>query len=186
MKKWIALLVLLAIPAVVWGALKPVRILAPRLNGLTCKSAICTDAPSRYKEASALYQAALSFVDSHIGEIRQPPRVVFCASQACFASFGFKHASANTIGTFGIVIGPSAWREFYLRHEMIHYLQNEKLGSIKMWLEEPRWFTEGMAYALSEDPREHLGPPWQRYREHFKAWYARVGRQQLWVQAAKL
>ena len=186
MLKRFLIVVLLSLPMAAWAFFKPVRILAPELAGVTCVNAfICIDDLSRLAEASALYQSALQFVGSSIGEIEQPPRVVFCATEACNESFGFKSA-ANTIGTFGIVISPRAWKPYYLRHEMIHHLQKERLGNFKGWLVTPDWFIEGMAYRLSEDPRPALPEPLQQYRSRFDDWYQQVGKEQLWVEAAKL
>ena len=186
MLKRILTIMLLSLPLAAWAFFKPVRILAPELAGVSCvNAAICIDDPSRLGEASALYQGALEFVDSSIGEIENPPRVVFCTTEACNELFGFK-AAANTIGTFGIVISPRAWKPYYLRHEMIHHLQKERLGNIRGWLVTPDWFIEGMAYFLSEDPRPTLPEPWQQYRFQFDAWYQQVGKEHLWVEAAKL
>lgn len=186
MLKRFLIVVLLSLPIAAWAFFKPVRILAPELAGVTCvNESICIDDPSRFAEALALYQSSLQFVGSSIGEIKQPPRVVFCVTEACNQSFGFKSA-ANTIGTFGIVISPRAWKPYYLRHEMIHHLQKERLGNFQGWLVTPDWFIEGMAYHLSEDPRPALPEPLQQYRSRFNDWYKQVGKEQLWVEAAKL
>jgi hypothetical protein len=73
-----------------------------------------------------------------------------------------------------------------VRHEMIHHLQKERLGNLRCWLVTPEWFFEGMAYALSEDPRATLAEPWQQYRSRFLAWYQRVGKARLWAEASGL
>ena len=62
---------------------------------------------------------------------------------------------------------------------MLHRLQGEKLGILGMY-EKPEWFIEGMAYALSEDPREPLVEPFQSERARFRAWYAGVGKVHMW------
>jgi len=189
MKKWLLLpvLVLLVSPAVAWAAFKPERLLAPTLNGVSCPSqSICVDDAARYARASQLYSQALQFVDANVGRLAERPRVVFCVTEACFQSFGFKRASGQTVGTLGIVISPHGWKPYYIRHEMIHYLQHERLGSLKCLLVTPRWFLEGMAYSLSQDPRPNLGTPWQQDRARFNVWYAKVGKQNLWTAAARL
>lgn len=186
MLKRLLFLGMLCIPVAAWAFFKPVRVVAPELVGLSCISdIICTDDVSRYREAAALYDEALHFVDSSVGAIEKKPRVIFCSSQACFQSFGLGQRSAATFGTFGIVISPRAWNPYYVRHEMIHHLQNEKLGMIKAW-REPKWFTEGMAYSLSEDPRAKLSEPFEQYRSQFEGWYKQVGKQQLWANAKNL
>ena len=181
MVKHIILFGLIITPAVVWAAFKPVRVLAPELvSGITCKSeVICLDDVSRYPEAIKLYDEAVEFVVSTVGKIEKKPRVIFCSSQPCFKSFGFNKASAQTIGKSGIVISPKGWKYYYLRHEIIHYLQAEKMGVISQW-RSPDWYIEGMAYLLSEDPREKLSKSHQEYREMFSKWYETVGNKRLW------
>ena len=125
------------------------------------------------------------FVGSTVSSIKKKPRVIFCSTDPCFQSFGLGKRSAATIGTFGIVISPRAWKPYYVRHEIIHHLQNEKLGMIRAWLE-PKWFMEGMAYSLSEDPREKLSEPFEQYRSKFEVWYRQVGKEQLWKEARNL
>lgn len=49
---------------------------------------------------------------------RKQPRIIFCSTDACFQSFGFKKQAGATIGIFGIVISPRAWKPYYVRHEM--------------------------------------------------------------------
>jgi hypothetical protein len=177
---------LLVIPLAAWALFKPVRVISPVLAGVTCISEyICTDDISHYQAASSLYDDALNFVDSNIDTINYKPRIIFCTTDNCFHTFGFGKQSAATVGTFGIVIGPHAWKQFYVRHEMIHHLQGEKLGLLKFW-KEPSWFIEGMAYSLSKDPRPQLAEPWQQYREHFNQWYGEIRKENLWSEARQL
>jgi hypothetical protein len=107
------------------------------------------------------------------------PWVVFCAQAACAEQFGLGTRSAVTVGTVGTVIGPKAWQPYYVRHELIHQLQAEQLGSVLLLLK-PTWLIEGMAYALSDDPRPQLVEPWQAHRARFLAWYAHAA---LWDRA---
>jgi hypothetical protein len=72
-----------------------------------------------------------------------------------------------------------------VRHELIHYAQAERLGTLRL-LFKPQWFVEGMAYALSQDPREPLTEPFESQRKRFRAWYAGVGKQGLWQAARDL
>jgi hypothetical protein len=187
MLKRILIFTLLSLPLTAWAFFKPVRVLAPELAGVSCITQnICIDDPSHIAEASTLYENSIQFVGATIGEITNRPRIIFCSTEACFQSFGFSRSSANAVGTFGIVISPRAWEPYYVRHEMIHHLQKERLGNVKGWLVTPNWFIEGMAYSLSEDPRPTLPEPWQQYRSQFGTWYKQVGKEQLWAEAAKL
>lgn len=187
MLKRLLLVCFLCIPAAAWAIYKPVRVFAPQwVDGISCPSAeICIDDVSRYQEASKLYESSLRFVATTIGPFKDKPRVIFCTTEACFQAFGFKKASAQSVGRVGIVISPRGWTPYYVRHEMIHYRQAEQLGAITQWLS-PKWFIEGMAYSLSEDPRQQLSEPWQQYRTEFDTWYQTVGKGRLWAEARKL
>lgn len=187
MLKRLLIVTVLLLPLAAWAFFKPVRVLAPEAAGVSCVTAtICIDDPSRLADALKLYENSIQFVGTSVGEISNRPRVIFCTTETCFRSFGFSRSYANTVGTFGIVISPRAWEPYYLRHEMIHHLQKERLGNIKGWLITPNWLIEGMAYSLSEDPRPVLPEPWQQYRSQFDAWYQQVGKEHMWAQAAKL
>lgn len=114
-------------------------------------------------EAERLYAEATSFLAENVGPVADTPRFIFCSSEACAATFGLGKRSAVTTGTIGTVIGPRAWKPYYVRHELIHHLQAQQLGTLRLLLK-PSWFSEGMAYSLSEDPRPELIQPFQGYR----------------------
>ncbi|MEZ5541038.1 MAG: hypothetical protein R3F42_03245 [Pseudomonadota bacterium] len=177
---------LLCTPVLAWWLYKPVRILAPGLvPGVTCVDAtFCLDDTARLPEAAALYERAADYVSAVAGTIKHRPRAVFCATETCFRAFGFEHSKARAVGVSGIVISPRGWDRFYLRHELIHHLQAERLGVIAQ-LRAPAWFTEGMAYALSGTNAE-LEEPWNSYRAEFDAWYERIGSGALWTAARVL
>ncbi len=80
---------------------------------------------------------------------------------------------ARAVGKSALVIGPRGWKPHYVKHEIVHYWQAENIGIIKMLLMDD-WLIEGMAYALSDDPRPELEQPWQSYRTKFTEWYTTV------------
>jgi hypothetical protein len=185
--KWLVLPGLLFSPVAVWALYKPVRVLAPQwVPGITCVTKdICLEDVTRYKQAERLYNESLAFVEANVAAVEHPPRVIFCSTENCFQSFGFNKSAAQTVGVYGMVISPRGWSQAYLRHEMIHHIQAEHLGVYKQW-RSPEWFREGMAYALSDDPRPKLAEPFQRYREKFQLWYQATGKDRLWEEAGKL
>ena len=187
MIKWILIIVLITIPLLIWVLFKPARVLAPELAGVACISSyICIDEMSHIKSATTLYDEAIDFVENSIVPMESNPKVIFCASQSCGDSFGLGKRSAITVGTAGIVIGPRAWQPHYLRHEMIHHVQFEKLGIFRAWFNSPEWFTEGMAYYLSDDPRRQLAEPFNTFRSQFSAWYQQIDNENLWMEAKRL
>ncbi len=122
---------------------------------------------------------------SAVGPFDENPRVIFCTTEACFQSFGFNRSSAKAVGKSGIVVSPRGWKAHYLRHEMIHHRKAEELGVFASLLD-PEGLIEGMSYSLSEDPRQSLSDPWQRYKVKFDTWFREIGKDRLWNEAGKL
>lgn len=184
--KRIALLLFVVIPVLAWLIVKPVRIVAPTLVGIACdQGPVCVDDPSQRAAALQLYAEGTAFVSRTVSPLAGSPRVIFCTTEACAESFGLGARSAVTLGTFGTVIRPRAWQHHYVRHELIHILQGQRLGVLRL-LFLPKWFTEGMAYSLSQDPRPTLAEPWNSYRQQFNTWFAGIDKAQLWQLAGKL
>ena len=182
----IAFLLLVVVPLAAWFIVKPVRVIAPTAVGMQCAgNSICVERPDKLQQATELYNEALSFVGKSVGPIQGQPLVVFCSTQTCAAQFGLGARSAVTVGTIGTVIGPNAWKAYYVRHELIHHLQGQQFGVLRRILM-PSWLIEGMAYSLSEDSRAKLAEPWQQYRDQFNDWLAKVGRENMWNAASSL
>jgi len=179
-------LVALALPLAAWAFVKPVRVLAPQLEGLECEGLVCVDDPARRAEATTLYRNAARFVQNSVGDMQTAPRAVFCTTPACSEKFGINRRNAYTVGTFALVIGDRGWQPYFVRHELIHCLQNERFGSVRNSFFKPVWFREGMAYSLSGDPRRPLPEPLQEYRSRFEDWYKPIGLSRLWIEAEKL
>lgn len=180
------LLAFLCAPLAAWGFCKPVRLMAPSLAGMSrVADNLYTDSPSHAEEATKLYNEAFDFVGLKIGAIKSRPRAVFCANLADAQFFGLGRASAMTADPCGILIGPRAWKPYYVRHELIHHLQYEHLGFYR-YHHCPVWFIEGMAYSLSEDPRVVLPEPAENYRSKFEAWMRSINKERLWDEALKL
>lgn len=176
-----------SLPAITWAAFKPIRVLAPQFVGLTCSADnVCIDDLSRMPEALALRAEALSFIANRVDRFENVPRFVFCSQAACAQSFGFTNQGAYHVGTSGVVIGPRGWQPFFVRHELIHHVQMENIGSMHALLFTPTWFIEGMAYSLSEDPRKNLPEPLEGWRSQFESWYPTISKNDLWAVARKL
>ena len=180
------LISLTLLPIASWALYKPMRVLSPELNGITCiNDNICIEDSKKINEASLLYKNALLFVNSYVSKIKNNPRITFCSSEKCYNSFGFHApAKATTVGVSGIVISPRGWNKHFLQHEIIHHLQSEKLGVMKQFLS-PEWFKEGMAYSFSKDTRK-LKEPWENYKIKFNNWYNEINKDKLWEHAEKL
>ena len=142
--KRLALLIFVVVPIAAWFVVKPIRVLAPGLISITCPvDGVCLDDASKVEEAKALHAEGRAFVASALTPLSENPKVIYCATVACAESFGLGARSAVTVGRFGTVIGPRAWKPYYVRHEMIHVLQAEQIGVIPL-LFKPSWFVEGI------------------------------------------
>jgi hypothetical protein len=182
----LALLIFGITPVVAWLLVKPVRVVAPALVGISCPiENVCVDDMTKLPEALALHEEGLVFVSTTLRPLRSSPKVIFCATTNCAESFGLGARSAVTVARFGTVIGPNAWKPYYVRHEMIHVLQGEQIGVLALLLK-PAWFVEGMAYFLSEDPREVLAEPFESHRQLFKHWYHTTPKELVWQAARDL
>ena len=61
----------LIIPLAAWALVKPLRVLAPQLEGITCDEWVCVDDNSRRAEATRLYRDA-DFGGSSARLLRRP------------------------------------------------------------------------------------------------------------------
>lgn len=175
---------LVALPIAAYALVKPLRVVAPALvPGVSCPSAdLCTDDAARLGDARQLYRDGYARAAAAVGAFREAPRVVFCSTRACADAFGLGQRAALTLGNFGVVIAPRGWQTYFLAHELIHHRQAEVLGNLAV-VTKPRWLIEGMAYALSDDPRHPLAEPFEAWRTRFDAWHAALGGQPLWEAA---
>jgi len=150
------------------------RVLSPEKAGMTCPDAtLCIEDTARLAQARALRAEGARFVQARFGAFERQPRVLFCTTPECSAKFGMDGPIALTFGTAGIVIGHRGWRDYVIRHEMIHHRQGEVFGPTQTSLVLPKWFIEGAAYALSEDPRRPLPrQDIENWRKQFEAWQA--------------
>ena len=184
--KRLALLIFVVAPVAAWALVKPVRVIAPELVGISCnQTSVCVEELSTREAANKLYAEGTAFVSQSISPLAEAPRVVFCSTEACANAFGLGARSAVTVGAFGTVIGPHAWKAYYVRHELIHHLQGQRMGVLQRMFK-PTWFVEGMAYSLSQDPRFPLAQPWESHRSRFNAWYGTIAKDHLWQEASKL
>jgi hypothetical protein len=145
----------------------PLRALAPGLFGLVCEQRVCVDDPRRFAEAQALLQSARADVARKLDAPNALPLALFCSSKACYDIFGKRSSTAQTFGGKAILIGPRGWAAHFVRHELIHVAQYEKLSFMRAW-RGPRWINEGMAYSLSEDPRHPLPAELEAWRTQYE------------------
>ncbi len=176
---------LLALPLTAWAFAKPVRLLLPQQNGVTCLDSVCVDDPQRIHEATALYDAAHSYVHDRLTPLRGRPLMVFCSTESCYRSFGGGRERAITYPKLGALIAQSSWSPHFVRHELVHALQAQELGAVQMMLA-PAWFREGMAYSVSDPPGYDMPPQFEGYRDEYESWVVGVTNSELWSSAGDL
>ena len=160
---------MLIVAATTLALYKPSRLLSPQIFGVSCDHDICVDDDDRRDLARQLYGAAKQFLEKQHGLDLDKPRIVFCSSGTCKDRFGLGKKAGFTLGAYGIAIAPGGWEPHYIAHELVHYWQAENFGSLVL-VNGDAWLIEGMAYALSGDPRKRLSEPFEAYRRKFDEW----------------
>jgi hypothetical protein len=183
--KLATLAALIAAPPIAWAAFKPIRILAPALNGVTCAGRVCVEQPFRLAEAQRLQDDAVAAVERKLARLEQAPLTVFCSTRQCYQSFGGGMERGATLFDWGVILPPESWVDHIVEHEYIHMLQAQQLGLLGRQ-RTPEWFKEGMPFLVSAPP-EHDMPDYARpLVAQYLAWERRIGRENVWNAAADL
>jgi hypothetical protein len=172
-------------PLFAWAAFKPVRILAPALNGVSCVGRVCVEEQSRLAEATNLQRDAVAQVARKLVPLEATPLTVFCSTRECYQSFGGGMERGATLFDWGVILPPESWVPHIVEHEYIHMLQAQQLGLLGRQ-RTPDWYKEGMPFLLSAPP-EHDLPPYARpLARQYRAWESHVGRRNVWTSAPRV
>lgn len=166
-----------AVPAlalvIALATFRPARVLVPGAFGMTCTSTgDCIDDVERLKDAQRLRDDAVSYVGQSMGPLREVPQFLFCSTRDCFQRFSDPAVAALYFwGAGKILVNEHGWEPHIVRHEVIHHWQKENFGGARAALELPRWYIEGMAYTLSDDPRTVIpNEEAESHRQRFLEW----------------
>ena len=176
---------LVATPVIAWAAFKPVRILAPTLNSVTCVAQVCVEELSRLKQAQALQHNAVTAVGRKLLPLEQVPLTVFCSTRECYKSFGGGMERGAAILDWGVILPPESWVAHIVEHEYIHMLQAQQLGLLARE-RTPQWFKEGMPFFISEPPAHDLPDYARPLVAQYQAWEEMEGRSNVWQRALAL
>lgn len=174
----------LAVPIAVWAFFKPIRILAPQFNGLTCAGAVCVEDLATLPAARQLHAQAMANIAEKLVPLDAPPLAVFCSTPACYRSFGGGTERGAAIFNLGIIIPPTSWQIYIVEHEFIHMLQAQELGLLGRQ-RTPPWFKEGMPFLVSAPPAFDLPDYAKPLADEYHSWEQRVGRENVWSQIRK-
>jgi hypothetical protein len=177
--KLFTLLLAVTIPVGVWVFFKPVRILAPELNGVTCYDAVCVEEPSQLQKAQKLQQEAIDQVAIKLAPLNEAPLTVFCSTRSCYHSFGGGMERGATLFNLGVILPQESWVPHIIEHEYIHMLQSQELGLLGRE-KTPDWFKEGRPFLISEPPANDLPDYAKPLVAEYQAWELRVGRKNVW------
>lgn len=169
-----------SLPIAAWAFFKPIRIIAPQLNGVTCVDAICVESLATLPAALQLHSDAMSNVAQKLRALNSPPRTVFCSTRACYESFGGA-GRGITVFHLGVVIPPDSWQTYIVEHEFIHMLQAQELG-LRGRERTALWFKEGMAFFVSAPPPFDLPDYAKPLVEQYAAWEQEKGRENVWAE----
>ena len=182
---FLGLAVALTSPGMVWVTFKPVRILAPQFNGVSCTRRVCVEDPSKIHRAEQLQFQAVAQVGRKLAALATPPLTVFCSTRSCYHSFGGGMERGATLLDWGVIIPPESWVPHIIEHEYIHMLQAQKLGLLGR-MRTPDWFKEGQAFHVSQPPGYDFPAYARPLASRYRVWERQVGRKQVWQAIRKL
>ncbi len=174
-----------AAPAIAWAAFKPVRILAPTLNGMTCVARVCVQETSKLALAQELQSNAIEAVGQKLVPLKQTPLTVFCSTRECYQSFGGGMERGAAILNWGVILPPESWVAHIVEHEYIHMLQAQQLGLLGRE-RTPLWFKEGMPFLISAPPAHDLPSYAHSLVARCQAWERQVERSNVWRRVTDL
>lgn len=175
----------LASPALAWATFKPVRILAPEWNGVTCRGQVCVEEASEFARAVQLQRDAIAAVGRKLVPLKEAPLTVFCSTRQCYHSFGGGMERGATLFDWGVILPPESWVPHIVQHEYIHMLQAQQLGLVGRQ-RTPAWYKEGMPFFVSDPPSDDLPAYARPLAARYRAWERTVGRSNVWQAAADL
>jgi hypothetical protein len=99
--------------------------------GLTCSDqGVCVDGQKLLPQATVLKQDTVASIGKNVGTLASVLLILNCSSAICEKSLGFTNQGGYMVDSFGIVAGPREWSPHFVRHELIHYLQATRCGSL--------------------------------------------------------
>ena len=180
-----AIAIAIATPVCTWLFFKPIRILAPELNGVVCHGPVCVEDIELLARAVALHERAMASVAEKLTPLRLPPLTVFCSTRACYQRFGGGAERGATIFDLGIILPPESWVAHIVEHELIHMLQAQELGLLGRQ-RTPQWYKEGMPFLISNPPPHDLPEYAVPLVEQYRSWEQKNGRANAWLLAPTL
>ncbi len=145
------------------AGVRSVRLYFPEASGLEMvRPGVYVDpamtAPRREAFAADL-EAGRQRAAEFYGGLISSPKVVACASMACYRRFGGigrKGVSRNG----ALLLSPEGLTPVIVAHEWSHAELAARIGQLRTWWSVPQWFDDGIAVHLSGDP-EYTEEAWR-------------------------
>ncbi|MBP1181392.1 hypothetical protein [Methylobacterium sp. PvR107] len=119
--------------------------------------------PDRRAVAKATVEAARTRVRGFYGDLQSNPRVLLCATEACYRPFG-GGSRGITLLDRALILSPRGTDTVIAAHELAHAELHRRIGlTATLTRSVPQWFDEGLAVVVSDDPR-YLAPGPDRCR----------------------
>lgn len=176
MKKVIALVAALAmvVPVIGLKEIKYLKVFAPGMFGLAALGGgVHVDSAMPPEQRAALLlmlRQAAERIEQAYGGVHSRPVICACASEECFGSFGGGQQRAFSIGHLAIVLSPRGLTPPIVTHERSHAELSFRLDGGR-GEPVPRWFDEGLAVAVSDEPT-HSEARWQEIARDGRAYPA--------------
>ncbi|WP_331327177.1 hypothetical protein [Methylobacterium fujisawaense] len=107
----------------------------------------------RRAEAKATVEAARARVRAFYGDLQSSPRVLICATDACFRPLGGGSRGIALLDR-ALVLSPRGTDTVIAAHELAHAELHRRIGlTATLGKSVPQWFDEGLAVVVSDDPR---------------------------------
>jgi hypothetical protein len=112
--------------------------------------------PAQRRQMVDMVAAARQRVRDFYGETRSDPRILICLSAGCYGHIGGGE-KGRTWRDVTVALSPEGAGLVIAAHELVHAEQYRRLGS--RYDRVPRWFNEGLAVVVADDPRYLTAKP---------------------------
>ncbi|MGW4947336.1 hypothetical protein ACWEOZ_37780 [Actinoplanes sp. NPDC004185] len=113
--------------------------------------------PEQRRQVVDLIAQARQRVGDYLGATRSSPRVLVCLSTECYEHIGGGGEKGQALRDRALALSPDGADVVIASHELTHAELYRRLGS--RYDQVPRWFHEGLAVLVSDDPRYLTAKP---------------------------
>ena len=107
----------------------------------------------RQAEAKITVEAARDRVRAFYGDLQSNPRVLICATDACYRPLGGSSRGITLLDR-ALILSPRGTDAVIAAHELAHAELHRRIGlTATLGRSVPQWFDEGLAVVVSDDPR---------------------------------